>query len=390
MSKNRPLSDESDELWQVHVDKTRFFELYEDNLLALEEMTPHQREKLRDIRGMSSSVHLSAPAGAGKTFVAVQRVLDVLTEDDGHRVLYVAPSRELVYHFLQWIVMRLLAQLQNPMNSTIQQHLSHMVVMHKPYRNLRIPKINDDSIEFEAAEKLGTFALVVLDESHNIYRSDVDRGILPSLKYDRTLLLSDESQSSAVEANFPFMERVRLQQVVRSTKRIVAGAAPFQLGSEPVTSVGTDGPPLKTFLFDVTKTAEKASRKKQYARYVVDALRHVCKTFPGVSFHKRVALLVPDDDFKHDLQLELPEAFRQRFPQRNFRLISFAESLQSLPERFRGREAQRLGQVGVSSGFAPIYSVRIDHKGIAEVHFEGCVGFVFEKLPGGAYGFGQD
>ena len=154
LSKNRPLSNESDELWQVQVDKTRFFELYEDNLLALEEMTPHQREKLRDIRGMSS-VHLSAPAGAGKTFVAVQRVLEVLMEDNGHRVLYVAPSRELVYHFLQWMVMRLLVQFPDPMNATIQQLLSHMVVMHKPYRSLRTPKIDDDSIEFEEAENLG-------------------------------------------------------------------------------------------------------------------------------------------------------------------------------------------------------------------------------------------
>ena len=107
----------------------------------------------------------------------------------------------------------------------------------------------------------------------------------------------------------------------------MAGASPFQLGSEPVTSAGTDGPPLKTFLFDVSKAAaEKGDWATQYAHYVVDALRHVAKAFPGISLHKRVALLVPDDGFKSALEPVLWKALCERWEFLKTRGISFGVS----------------------------------------------------------------
>ena len=129
---NKALSDPE---WDVpvQVDKSRFFELYEENMLALNKLTPHQQEKLAAIGG-HVDVHLSAPAGAGKTFVSVQHVLNILQSDPPGYVLYVAPRRELIYHFQHWILVRLATQAspEDLTSSSIQDLLSRMLVLHEP------------------------------------------------------------------------------------------------------------------------------------------------------------------------------------------------------------------------------------------------------------------
>ena len=45
-------------------------------MLSLDKLTPQQEEKLRECTG--SYVHVKAPAGAGKTFVALSHMLDTL------------------------------------------------------------------------------------------------------------------------------------------------------------------------------------------------------------------------------------------------------------------------------------------------------------------------
>ena len=66
--------------WQVRVDKTFFCKAFEDELVNLSDLTDHQKQKLADIKELMKhrDVHLSAPAGAGKTFVAAQCALDKL------------------------------------------------------------------------------------------------------------------------------------------------------------------------------------------------------------------------------------------------------------------------------------------------------------------------
>ena len=91
---------------EIQVDKTRFFNLYEDSLLALSELTKHQKEKLSQMQS-ATKIHLAAPAGAGKTFLAIHFLVDILRNASSGRVIYITRSKELVYHFLQWITMRL-------------------------------------------------------------------------------------------------------------------------------------------------------------------------------------------------------------------------------------------------------------------------------------------
>ena len=105
---NRRLA-ETNGTYQVNFDKTRFLELYEDSLFSFEGLTTHQQAKLQEMKGLTQ-IHLSAPAGAGKTFVAVQYVLDQLMASPSARVLYVAPSDSLGLHFVQWLSTRLSAK----------------------------------------------------------------------------------------------------------------------------------------------------------------------------------------------------------------------------------------------------------------------------------------
>lgn len=67
---------------------------------------------------------------------------------------------------------------------------------------------------------------------------------------DTAFFLKDSSRVPRL--NFPQVPEVKLTQVVRSSKRIVAGAAAFQgsFDKKDVTSLGPPGPPLKTFLFE--------------------------------------------------------------------------------------------------------------------------------------------
>jgi len=143
----------------------------------------------------------------------------------------------------------------------------------------------------------------------------------------RRLLLSDASQSHGRGIDYPpGLQEVNLSEVVRCSKRIVAGAMAFQLGGEQklLTKCHHEatGPPLKSFLFDVEgDEAGGHSLYTAYAEHVCRALEHVASTFSGLSLHNRVALVVPDQNFRDSLRPVLEAALAQRFSGRAFRLV---------------------------------------------------------------------
>ena len=314
---------------EVQVDKTLFLELYEQSLLSMEKLTDHQKQALHAMQG-ATHVHLAAVAGAGKTFLAVHRVLRELATPSA-RVLYVSPSPALGFHVIQWLAMRLATSRQGHMNSWIER----VGLLHSPYTAILWPSITDGRIVCKGNPSMPHFQLVVVDEAHSVFRPDAAAGLLHSVRYDHLLLCSDDSQSSAVEQTYPSwrdIKTVKLREVVRSTKRIVAGAAAFRLDSDladVATALSTDGPPLKSFLF---ASPEPSQRFEEYAKQIITALWHVVHNFPGTSLHKRVALLAPDDAFCLQLRPILQQRLRHELPHRNLNLMDFKESLSSLPE----------------------------------------------------------
>ena len=79
--------------------------------------------KLKEMECLDD-VHLSAPAGAGKTFVAVQHVLEHLNTHPSARLLYVAPSGNLGLHFIRWLSMRLASRTSAQKQLTVPQRES--------------------------------------------------------------------------------------------------------------------------------------------------------------------------------------------------------------------------------------------------------------------------
>ena len=83
------------------------------------------------------------------------------------------------------------------------------------------------------------------------------------------MLLSDVSQSTGKDIDFPAdLAPVHLTQVVRCSKRIVQAASSFQLGGHASKlhtqcQHDSDGPPLKSFLFDLRAGADETERFQQ-------------------------------------------------------------------------------------------------------------------------------
>ena len=76
-----------DEERAVVVDRGAFAQRLATSLLRFEELTAHQRRALVQTRG-ARAVLLTAPAGGGKTFVAIARAVEAL--DEGGYVVFAA------------------------------------------------------------------------------------------------------------------------------------------------------------------------------------------------------------------------------------------------------------------------------------------------------------
>ena len=159
-------------------------------------------------------------------------------------------------------------------------------------------------------------AVVVVDEAHHVYKDGhlrdlVEQHVKPGA---RRLLLSDLSQSYGRKIRYPDgLKDVELTEVVRNSKRIVAGAAQFQLqGDQNVSTTcfhDSTGPPLKAFLFDLPKEATRRRQEQgqggyyaTYAEYTLQAFDHVLTLFPGLRLHNRLAIVVPDGEFESGLR----------------------------------------------------------------------------------------
>eukprot|EP00282_Hemiselmis_andersenii_P034409 CAMPEP_0169451768 /NCGR_PEP_ID=MMETSP1042-20121227/13874_1 /TAXON_ID=464988 /ORGANISM="Hemiselmis andersenii, Strain CCMP1180" /LENGTH=1168 /DNA_ID=CAMNT_0009563703 /DNA_START=1 /DNA_END=3508 /DNA_ORIENTATION=- len=198
--------------------------------------------------------------------------------------------------------------------------------------------------------------MIVVDEAHHIYRPDASepvtalRELLEALvsmtRPKSVVLLSDVSQSDGRKPLYPEyeMHEMRLEEVIRSTKRIVAGAAAFQIGDMenreapilPRCNV-PDGSHLPTYIFDRRELRGGSTLDGLYATKVVDAMvDKVAHLFPGLSLHNRLAVIVGDGDFRDRLRsafcLELESRVKRDGPLcgRRFKLVSARDAFSCL------------------------------------------------------------
>ena len=335
----------------VHTDKTHFAERYEASVLALENLTPHQRDALACAR-LHEHVLLEAPAGGGKTFVALSLMLEVLLRDSHHGnthadacVAFACWSAPLCLFVCRWICKRITSA------AVRARALSRLVVLFDPLdagpRAVRlVPSADGLRLECPPAALTGPIELLVVDESHHIYADTALRRAVEDLVQPgttRRLLLADISQSSGGAIPFPLeCARVSLTEVVRCSKRIIAGAMAFQLGGEQKLLTRchheSTGPPLKSFLFDMDADLHE-SAAACYAHHVTQAITHVRTTYRGLALHDRVAILCPSSEFAHDLAAPLRAALAAAFPEWRVRLVSAADASASIGDALDGTSA---------------------------------------------------
>eukprot|EP00935_MAST-01C_sp_MAST-1C-sp1_P000321 g321.t1 len=306
----------------IIVDKTAFAEMYEKQMLMLDSLTPHQAEKLKEClkegeKTLSRDTHIRAPAGCGKTFLALNLILAALDGDQSAYVLFVAQNEALAIFVAKWLQRRRGNRFKDPLakfhvlcegEEGAGMLARFCVREHAENQTLELQPI-DGICHFE-------YGLVVVDEAHHVFSAHpahfADKYlILPQLPNSFAiakqitrkpvwLLLSDVSQSTVFEQKFGAqMQQVTLSQVVRSSQRIVEGARAFQTNDdsdEPTECHHkASGPPLRPILFG--QAPDDVTRSQLYAAKVVGALRYIMGQFPGLSLHDRVGIIVPDAAF---------------------------------------------------------------------------------------------
>lgn len=311
----------------VRVDQSQFILDYEASVLSLDELTSHQEQKLRECEDAGGAqLHIMAPAGAGKTHVAMYKVINLLNADPKAHVLFAARNVALCYY-----VVRLLCnRVQHPLRRL--HLLRRLHVLFEPFEEGAHRVTLKNGTIFMAPMRASNmdYQLVVIDEAHHIYNDSKMRLSVESHVHSNSqrLLVSDVSQATATSIIYPEgLTVVHLTEVVRCSKRIVSAASSFQLGGSAKLKTQchheSEGPPLKTYLFDV---ADSSTRYSNYVIQLVNAMEDLIKTFPDLPLQGRLAILMPDGDFLAHLKPLVVDAFRRRFKSRAFTLIDAVEA----------------------------------------------------------------
>lgn len=334
------------------VDIGSFIELYATNLMKFVEFTSHQEEQLRKIRDADIALLLS-PAGGGKTFVAIQCMLELLHA--GTHVLFVSQHKPLALFVARWLILASGKGVANAIKKVRVLIDNDDCKFSDGPMCLKVQTIDGrDALIIEKPQNYDyTYGIAVIDEAHHLLADATLRTQFQKLSLERYLFLGDASQSSVnedfdkesickflnLEDAKPIVE-AKLTEVVRSTKRIVAGASSFQLiaGSkvETKTYTSSEGFPLVSHLFPPVADDE---RIKAYAHYVVKALLMIQKNFHNANLDDKVMIACPDDDFVRQLRKPLEAELRLQMKEEDYILVSALQASAALPrEAFANTE----------------------------------------------------
>jgi hypothetical protein len=191
-------------------------------------------------------------------------------------------------------------------------------------------RVEGRRLVLDAVGEVVKYALVVVDEAHHLVKDTELHGQLEAINAgaSKLLFLGDASQATSTIftpediarslVDLPPEQDVvvaTLSEVVRSTKRIVAGAAAFQLeaGRKVATSTlgASAGPPLVARIFTLSEGDDKG---EVYAREVVEALAAIRRQLVDLEdLDDRVSVVGPDEAFIERLREPLARALGTRF-----------------------------------------------------------------------------
>ncbi|KAH8093689.1 hypothetical protein JL720_4839 [Aureococcus anophagefferens] len=261
---------------KLRCDRGAFLECYANSMMRFTKLTRHQRAKLGDVR---TAPRCLAPAGGGKTFVAIQRALEVLHANQ--MVLFVSKNSALALFVVKWLVVA--------SRTSARRVAARVRVLVAPFERgpLEI-RVEEAGGRQRLAiggrvEKAKRYDLAVVDEAHHLAgdvgarRGDVGHG-----RGGLVRSIADVPESAEVAT-------VALREV-GSAKRIVAGAAAFQLEAGRKAARGhsaSAGPPLEARLFDGDGVALREKWPRRSTDEGGDGAREVPDKAEGVALERR-------------------------------------------------------------------------------------------------------
>ena len=336
--------------WRIHRDV--FIAQYKSMLAQLDALTLHQRQKVRACQEAERSadgvkrLHTVGPAGSGKTFVGMHLSLEFLepfarplrgrkhkqpedhtcyNADCGPKckgiLLFIALNEALVAFFVNWLARRM--QQGGATKRMVAKVLhEHVRVLFSPMGDgtLMRPVFSKGSGNLEAFEPVPVPdefppAFVMVDEAHHSLgplqagRSNTDGATHASEQRIVTeqcaaathllMLVSDYSQGTTKDDSAPEWAKgctvIQLTEVVRNSKRIFDASTAFLRdgrGNAGITCMhDVAGPRLTPLLFACTDDEAPA----RYARELASALVSISESYPGMSLHDQIVILLPEE-----------------------------------------------------------------------------------------------
>ena len=175
-------------------------------MLHLENLTPHQEEIYKQIVG-KPRIDVRAPAGAGKTFLALKVMFEELDTEAGGAVAFTTRNLALCLHVTKWLFIRLEQRYDTKTAARLIE--SRFFMLFSPFKDgLRRVTVDEERGCIVAGKALGwdanaSLALLVVDEAHHVHAAGelepiVDK-FAPVTSSTHLLLLSDVSQSGEIE-----------------------------------------------------------------------------------------------------------------------------------------------------------------------------------------------
>ncbi|KAJ1484036.1 hypothetical protein T484DRAFT_1798189, partial [Baffinella frigidus] len=144
----------------VESDMTNFAQNFEHAILAMDKLTAHQDEK-KDAVLRADDVHLFAPAGAGKTFVALHCILLALSQHPTNKILFVVRNEALALFVIKWLCARFEGAVAT------RSMLERLHLLYQPCED------GPRAVELEAGRlstknaKVEKYDMIVVDEAHH-------------------------------------------------------------------------------------------------------------------------------------------------------------------------------------------------------------------------------
>ena len=324
----------------VFLDKAAFAKQYMAVLVQLDKLTLHQKDRVRDCFKHNDCpiIHIKGPAGAGKSFVAMHVVLEVIRRKHPtqKRILLVAPNPAMCLFFGHWLLSRtkkdpLVSEecridiLHLGKGSALTDSVHKVQTLDFDYTHRTVAFADRRARPGNAAD--GSYELVIIDEAQHVFSGSTDERCREDLlKWVQdakthclsgtpsTVICSDWAQSNTgltdiddtVASNHILRmvdDEVQLTEVVRSSSKIVAASHAFRFNKvADVEASAAFGPPLRPYLMpSISSTADKFS---VYASKVIDALTDLYEEFGDV-IGGCTAILVPDTGFREHLRTSL-------------------------------------------------------------------------------------